>query len=110
MTTFVSVMPKNVKVSYNSRFDKNGTHYNQMISLVLTKEQLRVFNNHVTDTILSKYTREYIKIHLKCVAFGDNYLGLTTLEHFLNFFTPLRSNRRIQIARNTILRIKKGND
>ena len=108
MTTFVSVMPKNVKVSYNSRFDKHGTHYNQMISLTLTKEQLREFNIHVTDTILSKYTREYVKTHLKRVAFGDNYLGLTTLEHFLNFFTPLRSNGRIQIARNTILRIKEG--
>jgi len=108
MTQFVSIKPKNVKVSYNSRFDKKGTHYNQMISLALSKEQLKEFNEMVMNTILSKNTREYVKTHLKRVAFGDNYLGLTTLEHFVRFFSPLRENRRIQIARNTILRIKEG--
>lgn len=47
MALFVSVKPKSVKVSYNSYFDNNGTHYNQMVSVVLTDEQLKVFNSMV---------------------------------------------------------------
>lgn len=47
MALFVSVKPKSVKVSYNSYFDNNGTHYNQMVSVVLTDEQLEVFNSMV---------------------------------------------------------------
>lgn len=47
MALFVSVKPKSVKVSYNSYFDNNGTHYNQIVSVVLTDEQLKVFNSMV---------------------------------------------------------------
>lgn len=104
----VSVFPKNVKVSYNSRFDKNGTHYNQMISLVLSSDQLKAFNNMVSDTVRSWGVREYVKMHLRQLKFGDNYVGVTTLDYFIRFFDPLKSNKRIQIARNAILRIKEG--
>lgn len=104
----VSVFPKNVKVSYNSRFDKDGTHYNQMISLTLSDKQLKAYNTMVNDTLQSWGISEYTKMHLRQLKFGDNYVGLTTLDYFIRFFDPLKSNRRIQIARNTILRIKKG--
>ena len=108
MTLFVSVRPKSVKVSYNSYFDNNGTHYSQMVSVVLTDEQLEVFNNMVNDTQLSKGVSEYTKMHLRSVKFGDNYTNLTTFDYFRRFFEPLKSNSRIKADRNTLLRIKKG--
>ena len=96
MALIVSVKPKSVKVSYNSYFDKNGTHYDQMVSVVLTDEQLEAFNNMAHDT------------HLRSVKFGDNYTNLTTFDYFRRFFEPLKSNSRIKADRNTLLRIKKG--
>ena len=107
MALFVSVKPKSVKVSYNSYFDNNGTHYNQMVSVVLTDEQLEVFNDMVNNTRLSKGVSEYTKMHLTGVKFGDNYTNLTTFDHFRRFFETLKSNSRIKADRNTLLRIKK---
>ena len=101
MASFVSVKPKSVKVSYNSYFDNNGTHYNQMVSVVLTDEQLEVFNSMVNGV------SEYTKMHLRSVKFGDNYTNLTTFYYFRRFFEPLKSNSRIKADRNTLLRIKK---
>ena len=107
MAVFVSVKPKSVKVSYNSYFDNNGTHYNQMVSVVLTDKQLKAFNDMVNDTQLSKGVSEYTKMYLRSVKFGDNYTTLTTFDHFRRFFEPLKSNSRIKTDRNTLLRIKK---
>lgn len=101
MALFVSVKPKSVKVSYNSYFDNNGTHYNQMVSVVLTDEQLEVFNDMVNNT------RPSAKMYLRSVKFGDNYTNLTTFDHFRRFFELLKSNSRIKADRNTLLRIKK---
>ena len=102
MAVFVSVKPKSVKVSYNSSFDNNGTHYNQMVSVVLTDKQLEAFNNMVNNT------RSPTKMYLRSVKFGDNYTNLTTFDHFRRFFEQLKSNSRIKADRNTLLRIKKG--
>ena len=101
MAVFVSVKPKSVKVSYNSSFDNNGTHYNQMVSVVLNDKQLKAFNDMVNNT------RHSTKMYLRNVKFGDNYTNLTTFDHFRRFFEPLKSNSRIQDDRNTLLRIKK---
>ena len=101
MAVFVSVKPKSVKVSYNSYFDNNGTHYNQMVSVVLTDKQLKAFNDMVNNT------RHSTKMYLRSVKFGDNYTNLTTFDHFRRFFEPLKSNSRIKDDRNTLLRIKK---
>ena len=101
MASFVSVKRKSVKVSYNSYFDNNGTHYNQMVSVVLTDKQLEAFNDMVNNTLPSA------KMHLRNVKFGDNYTTLTTFDHFRRFFEPLKSNSRIKTDRNTLLRIKK---
>lgn len=108
MSEFVSTTPNSVRVSYNSRFDKDGTHYNQMLSVVLADKQLKAYNTMVNDTLLSNGVREYTKMHLRQLKFGDNYTGLTTLDYFIRFFDPLKSNKRIQMARNTIIRIKEG--
>lgn len=101
MALYVSVKPKSVKVSYNSSFDNNGTHYNQMVSVVLTDKQLEAFNDMVNNT-------RSAKMYLRSVKFGDNYTTLTTFNHFRRFFEPLKSNSRIKADRNTLLRIKKG--
>ena len=98
MAVFVSVKPKSVKGSYNGYFDNNGTHYNQMVSVVLTDEQLEVFNSMVNDTQLSKGVSEYTKMHLRSVKFGDNYR---------QFFETLKNNRQIKTDRNTRHRNKK---
>lgn len=108
MALMVSVYPKNVKVNYNSHFAKNGTHYDQMVTLALTKEQVRAFANMVIDTLGSKGVSEYTKMHLKRVNFGDNYTNLTTFDYFTRFFHPLLTNKRIKLNRNTILRIIEG--
>ena len=102
MASFVSVKPKSVMVSYNSSFDNNGTHYNPMVSVVLTDKQLEAFNDMVNNTPPS------VKMHLRNVKFGDNYTTLTTFGNFRRFFEPLKSNSRIKTDRNTLLRIKKG--
>ena len=78
-----------------------------MVSVVLTDEQLEVFNSMVNDTQLSKGVSEYTKMPLRSVKFGDNYTNLTTFDYFRRFFEPLKSNSRIKANRNTLLRIKK---
>ena len=107
MPLFVSIKPKDVKVSYDSRFNSEGTHYTQMVSVTLSDEQINVFNNMVRNTLSSRDASHMAKTYLREINVEDNFTNLTTFEYFKRFFTPLLENQRIKSDRNTLLRIKK---
>lgn len=106
MGTCMALDKKGVKVNYNNYFSEDGTHYDQMVTVGLTKQQVSDFNNMVIDARFSDTTDSDIRLYLKRVAFGINYTNLTTFRYFYNFF-HLSDVERIKSGRNTILVIKK---
>ena len=100
----VTLNPTNVKVSYKQAWDAYGTHYTQMVSVKLTREQFQKFNNKVTEIKFSDYENTYFKLYTKHIEVGDNFANLSTCNAFFTFF-GLMENKRIDVTRNTILRI-----
>lgn len=101
----VTLNPTNVKVSYKHAWDAYGTHYTQMVSVKLTREQFKKFNNKVTEIKSSVYENNYFKLYTKYIEVGDNFANLSTCYAFFTFF-GLMENKRIDVKRNTILRIR----
>ena len=107
-----------MKVSYLRNWDKEGTFYNQTITI--DKETGAKFNNYV-ETLWKQDQEKLNKTHtwnneemkrdmfLKRLALGVNYTNLTTLNYFLNFImNEPKENvkwRRIK-SRNTIIIVK----
>lgn len=107
MKTRMVLNEKDVKVNYNVHFSADGTYYDQMVTVGLTKEQLRDFNCMVIDARFSEASDSHTRLYLKRVSFGSNYTNLTTFRHFYDFFC-LSNVKRIKLDRNTILVIKKA--
>lgn len=105
-----------MKVSYLRNWDKEGTFYNQTITI--DKEMGAKFNNFV-ETILKQDKEKTNKTHmwsneemqremyLKRLALGVNYTYLTTLDYFVSFLLKEtnESIKRIK-RRNTIIVVK----
>lgn len=108
-----------MKVSYRKNFDKNGTCYNQTITI--DKVTGVKFNNYV-ETLWKQDKEKLNKTHvqdnemaqrdmyLKRLTLGVNYTYLTTLNYFLNFImNEPKENvkwRRVKTNRNTIIIVK----
>lgn len=111
-----------MKVSYRKNFDKNGTCYNQTITI--DKVTGVKFNNYV-ETLWKQDKEKLNKTHvednemaqrdmyLKRLALGVNYTYLTTLDYFMKFYLheiyePPKKDKfyeRIK-NRNTIIIVK----
>lgn len=108
-----------MKVSYLKNWDKEGTFYNQTITI--DKETGAKFNNFV-EKVLKQDKEKTSKTHtwsneemqremyLKRLALGVNYTYLTTLNYFLSFIMKEPKEnvkwRRIKTNRNTIIIVK----
>ena len=111
-----------MKVSYRKNWSKDGTFYNQTITI--DKKTAILFNNFMFK-ILNKDREEIQKNHiitgeqimrecyLKRLALGANYTHLTTLEYFMSFYlkTIYKAPKKDKdferiLNRNTIIFVK----
>lgn len=91
-----------LKISYQKKWDKNGTTYDQMISVQMTRtDYLKM--NEIIACYLVCYERNHDKIYLDTFHKGDNYTTLTQRDFFLHYW-GLKTNKKIK-DRNTIIRI-----
>lgn len=97
-------------VSFGSLWDKDGTHYNQSVRIVLNKHDLQRLSDklrllaadwiHSDDTFLKSNS-----VHLlKELDFGMNFLSLSQLNAICNIMDWNRC-KRIHLDRNTCLTI-----
>lgn len=97
------------KVNYNSCWDKNGTHYNQTITI----QQKGVFcfidalNDDIATTLLLTQNT-YIRDNLKLIKPQDNNIYYLTITQLLRLKSkiPFKNDNRVLINRNTKLIIK----
>lgn len=111
-----------MKVSYRKNWSKDGTFYNQTITI--DKKTAALFNSYV-EKILNKDKEEIQKNHiitneqsmreyyLKRLAIGVNYTYLTTLDYFMSFYLktiyePPKKDKNFEriLNRNTIIFVK----
>ena len=111
-----------MKVSYRKNWSKDGTFYNQTITI--DKKTAVLFNNFMFK-ILNKDREEIQKNHiitgeqimrecyLKRLASGANYTHLTTLNYFMSFYLktiyePPKKDKDFEriLNRNTIIFVK----
>lgn len=92
-----------IKISYHKRWDKEGTTYDQMISVQMTREDFLKMNE-VIACYLVYYPRNHDKIYLDTFHKGDNYTTHTLRNFFLHYW-GLKDYKGIK-DRNTIIRIK----
>ncbi len=91
------------KISYHKRWDKEGTTYDQMISVQMTREDFLKMNE-IIACYLVHYEYNHDKIYLDTFHKGDNYTTHTQRNFFLHYW-KLKDNKGIK-DRNTIIRIK----
>ena len=111
-----------MKVSYRKNWSKDGTFYNQTITI--DKKTAALFNDYV-ERALQRDKEEIQKNHiitneqsmreyyLKRLAIGANYTYLTTLDHFISFYLkaiyePPKKDKDFEriLNRNTIIFVK----
>lgn len=96
---------KDVKIAYVNKFDEEGFHYDQMVTLSLTPMQYEGYNNYVTMVLTHTNSSSPVKLYLKRLATGDNYTNITTFSTVATYFN-FRDNKRLKQKRNTIIRVK----
>lgn len=92
-------------VSYNLRFNNEGTSYSQMISLKMTEKELNKLNNFVRkDKKNYGDLALYYKGELKE---GNNFVTLSYRDSILRYMeeNKVKINRKV-LDRNTLFRIK----
>lgn len=92
-------------VSYNLRFNNEGTSYSQMISLKMTEKELNELNNFVRkDKKNYGDLALYYKGELKE---GNNFVTLSYRDSILRYIeeNKVKINRKV-LDRNTLFRIK----
>ena len=95
----------NYKVSYGQEWDKEGTHYRQMITISIPSEQIL---KHLVNAKIRAYKgihQDFLtKLYFQELNVGKNYVSLSFRNFVVNTFLN-RNDKRI-LDRNTIIRIK----
>lgn len=100
----------NYKINYKSHFNKNGTHYNQTITINVTSEKyathlIKDLNFRILKRVerATKLLDTYTRDNLRCINISENNVYYLTssqlgiLTRFLNYPARLKQDR------NTIL-------
>ena len=84
-------MGKNIKISYQKEFGKNGVVYNQTIKI--SKEIKENFNKFIREiknniNLKKQWSNEDLKIscYTDYLQDGKNYVSLTMLDLFMKFY------------------------
>lgn len=109
---------KNIIISYQKEYGKNGTIYNQTIKI--SKEIQENFNKYLKEiknniNFKKQWSNEDLKIscYTECLQEGKNFLTLTMLDLFMKFYlktlyTPPRKDSTYERIkwRNTIIKVQ----
>ena len=94
----------NYKVSYEQEWDKEGTHYSQMITISIPSEQIL---KHLVNAKIRAYKgihQDFLtKLYFQELNVGKNYVSLSFRDFVVNTFLNQKDNRILD--RNTIIRI-----
>lgn len=101
----MTISDNNIKIGYINKFDENGFHYTQMVTLYLSPNELEGYNRYVTVVLVHTKNSDPAKLHLRQLHTGDNFATLTTFSAVATYFN-FTNNKRLHKDRNTIIRIK----
>ena len=93
------------KVSYRSEWNKEGTHYNQRITIPMTALELCLLNDDINIEFMRlKEQRDLKAIYFKPLFHGKNYITLSLRDYIVKkYLNP--NDKRIK-DRNTMIVIK----
>lgn len=97
------------KISYQKKWNEEGTTYNQTLNVKITRQEFRLLNYHIATTKLNapSWNTNY-KLYLDTFKVGINYTKLTQIKFFAEYFGIIDShnrtrNERFKQDRNTIV-------
>lgn len=91
------------KISYQSKWNNEGTHYSQTINVRLSKEEFKLFNDNIILSKLNAPSYHDYKLYLNTFKKGVNYTKLTQAMYFAEYFNIINNDKRYKTDRNTIV-------
>ena len=100
------------KISYNKKWNNEGTTYSQTLNVTLTQKEFTDLNHNITLAKLNapSWNTDY-KLYLNTFKKGINYTKLTQIKFFAQYFgiisinTNIVNDKRFKQNRNTIVKI-----
>lgn len=100
------------KISYNKKWNNEGTSYSQTLNVTLTRKEFTDLNHNITLAKLNapSWNTDY-KLYLNTFKKGINYTKLTQIKFFVQYFgiitinTNIINDKRFKQDRNTIVKI-----
>lgn len=100
------------KISYNKKWNNEGTTYSQTLNVTLTRKEFTDLNHNITLAKLNapSWNTDY-KLYLNTFKKGINYTKLTQIKFFAQYFgiiginTNTINDKRFKQDRNTIVKI-----
>ena len=100
------------KISYNKKWNNEGTSYSQTLNVTLTRKEFTDLNHNITLAKLNapSWNTDY-KLYLNTFKKGINYAKLTQIKFFAQYFgiisinTNIINDKRFKQDRNTIVKI-----
>lgn len=105
-------MKNNITIHYAQKWSQDGTHYNQIITICTTSEELTAINESFAEirTTAKKMRRwgalpsgsplDLLAMYARDVAPGLNFPTISTAEFLAGWF-GLKQNKRYLTGRNT---------
>lgn len=93
----------NYKISYQSKWNNEGTHYSQTINVKLNREEFRKLNYDIATAKLNAPSYHDYKMYLDTFKRGINYTKLTQCKFFATHFNIINNDKRYKTDRNTIV-------
>lgn len=100
------------KISYNKKWNNEGTTYSQTLNVTLTRKEFTDLNHNITLAKLNapSWNTDY-KLYLNTFKKDINYTKLTQIKFFAQYFgiisinTNIVNDKRFKQDRNTIVKI-----
>lgn len=100
------------KISYNKKWNNEGTTYSQTLNVTLTRKEFTDLNDYIAVAKLNtpSWNTDY-KLYLNTFNEGINYTKLTQIKFFAQYFgiisinTNIVNDKRFKQDRNTIVKI-----
>ena len=100
------------KISYNKKWNNEGTTYSQTLNVTLTRKEFTDLNDYIALAKLNapSWNTDY-KLYLDTFKKGINYTKLTQIKFFAQYFgiisinTNIVNDKRFKQNRNTIVKI-----
>ena len=91
------------RLSYQSKWNDEGTHYNQTINAKLDREDFELLNECIACSKQNAPSYHDYKLYLHTFKEGVNYTNLTQAKYFAEYFFIINNDMRYKTNRNTIV-------